>query len=70
MIKYNLQFFGGRGSASGKYTSNSAARVRWHSGSTSGSTVRQNEVRNKMAGGLLNRIYKYKKKEDDDKKSK
>lgn len=64
MIKYNLQFFGGRGSASGKYTSNSAARVRWHSGST----VRQNEVRNKMAGGLLNRIYK--KEEDEDKKSK
>ena len=67
MIKYNLQFFGGRGSASGKYTSNSAARVRWHSGSTSGSTVRPNEVRNKMAGGLLNRI---KKEEDEDKKSK
>lgn len=68
MIKYNLQFFGGRGSASGKYTSNSAARVRWHGGSTSGSTVRQNEVRNKMAGGLLNRIYK--KEEDDKEKSK
>lgn len=67
-MKYNLQFFGGRGSSSGKYTSDSAARVRWHSGSTSGTTVRPNEVRNKMAGGLLNRIYK--KKEDDDKKSK
>lgn len=26
MIKYNLQFFGGRGSSSGKYTSDSAAR--------------------------------------------
>lgn len=65
MIKYNLQFFGGRGSASGKYTSDSAARVRWHSETTSGSTVRPNEVRNKMAGGLLNRVYK--KKEDKEK---
>ena len=68
MIKYNLQFFGGRGSSSGKYSSNSAARVVWHSGSTSGSTVRPNEVRNKMAGGLLNRVYK--KKEEDQEKSK
>lgn len=68
MIKYNLQFFGGRGSASGKYTSNSAARVRWHSGSASGATVRPNEVRNKMAGGLLNRIYNKKKEDDQEKK--
>lgn len=68
MIKYNLQFFGGRGSASGKYTSNSAARVRWHSGTASSSTVRQNEVRNKMAGGMLNRVYK--KKEEEEEKSK
>lgn len=68
MIKYNLQFFGGRGSSSGKYTSDSAARVRWHSGTTSGSTVRPNEVRNKLAGGLLNRVYKNKKEDDKEKK--
>lgn len=68
MIKYNLQFFGGRGSSSGKYSSNSAARVRWHSGTASSSAVRSNEVRNKMAGGLLNRIYKKKKEDDQEKK--
>lgn len=51
MVKYNIQFFGGRGSSSGKYSSNSAARVVWHSRSASGSTIRPNEVRNKMAGG-------------------
>lgn len=67
MIKYNLQFFGGRGSSSGKYTSDSAARVRWHNGSASSSAVRPNEVRNKMAGGLLNRVYKNKKEEDKEK---
>lgn len=68
MIKYNLQFFGGRGSSSGKYSSTSAARVRWHNGTASSLTVRPNEVRNKMAGGLLNRVYKNKKEEDKEKK--